>query len=90
MEKISALAVGTALGITLVFLSALCAVAFTLSPEATLDFFGAFAHGIDFTAIKSTAPISLGRSLYGALGLGIIGFVAGTIFGVTYNLVRSR
>ena len=90
MERISTLAAGIALAVTLAFLSAVCALAFTLWPDATLDFFGAFMHGVDLSTVKSAAPISLGRVLYGVIGLGVVGFVVGAVFAAVYNLVRSR
>lgn len=90
MEKLSALTVGIALAITLELLSVLCAVAFALWPDATLDFFGAFMHGLDLNAVKSTSPLSLGRVLYGVIGLGIVGFVAGVVFASVYNVICRR
>lgn len=58
MNRLSTLSVGIALGVTLALLSMLCALTFALWPDATLDFFGAFSHGLDFGTIKSAAPIS--------------------------------
>jgi hypothetical protein len=69
MKRLSTLSVGIALGVTLALLSMLCALTFALWPDATLDFFGAFSHGLDFGTIKSAAPISPGRALYGIVGL---------------------
>ncbi|VTZ59843.1 DUF5676 family membrane protein [Sinorhizobium medicae] len=76
MNKLSTLFVGIALGVTLALLSMLCALTFAFWPNATLDFFGAFTHGLDLGAVKSTAPMSAGRVLYGVVGLGIVGFAA--------------
>jgi len=42
MEKLSTVSVGLALAITFAFLSILCAIAFTLWPDATIEFFNAF------------------------------------------------
>jgi hypothetical protein len=88
MEKLGTLSVGIALAITFAFLSGLCALAFALWPDATIDFFGAFMHGLDLKAVRSAAPLSLGRILYGVIGLGLIGFVAGIVFGSVYNAFR--
>src|SRR3990172_12676074 len=60
MDKVNTLGAGIALAVTLALISALCAVAFMLAPDATLDFFSAFMHGLDLTAVKSTTPISFG------------------------------
>jgi hypothetical protein len=67
---------------------ALCTVAFVLAPDATLDFFSAFMHGLDLKAVKSATPLSLGRVLYGLIGLSIVGFIAGVVFAWVYNAVR--
>jgi hypothetical protein len=90
MEKLSTLSVGIALAITFAFLSALCAIAFALWPDATIDFFGAFMHGLDLKAVRSAAPLSLGRVLYGVIGLGIVGFVAGVVYASVYNAFTQR
>lgn len=90
MDKLSTLRVGIALAITLAFISALCAMAFALRPEETLDFFGAVMHGLDLNAVKSTTPMSIGRVLYGVIGLGIVGFVAGVVFASVHNIVSQR
>ena len=42
MNKLYILSVGIALGVTLALMSMLCALAFAIWPDATLDFFGAF------------------------------------------------
>ena len=90
MDKLSPFSVGFAAAITLALVNVLCAVAVALWPNATFDFFGAFMHGLDLSTIKSTAPFDLGRALYGLIGLGVIGFVAGVVFATAYNLVRAR
>ena len=90
MDKVNTLGAGIALAITLALISALCAVAFVLAPDATLDFFGAFMHGLDLKAVKSAAPISFGRVLYGLIGLSIVGFIAGVVFAWIYNAISRR
>lgn len=89
MNKLSTLSVGIALGVTLGLMSMLCALAFAIWPNATLDFFGAFTHGLDLNAVRSTAPMSLGRVLYGVVGLGIVGLVAGLVYALIYNVVAT-
>lgn len=89
MNKLSTLSVGIALGVTLALLSLLCALTFALWPDATLDFFGAFTHGLDLGAVKSTSPLSAGRSLYGIVGLGIVGLIAGVVYASIYNVVAT-
>jgi hypothetical protein len=88
-EKLSTLPVGIALASTFAFLSGSCALAFALWPDATIDFFTAFLHGLDLKVVKSAAPLGLGRVLYGVIGLGLVGFVAGVVFASVYNAFRQ-
>jgi hypothetical protein len=90
MDKVNTLGAGVALAVTFALLSALCAVAFVLAPDATLDFFGAFMHGLDLNSVKSAAPLSLGRVLYGLIGLSIIGFITGYVFAWTYKVINRQ
>jgi len=46
-------------------------------------------HGLDLSAVKSTAPISPGRALYGVFGLGIVGLLAGVIYASIYNVAAT-
>jgi hypothetical protein len=89
-SKVSTLGTGIASAITFAFLSVLCAIAFALWPAATLDFFGAFMHGLDLKTVKSAEPITLGRTLYGIIGLGVVGFVAGAVFAGVYNAASRQ
>ena len=90
MDKLNVLAVGVALAVTSVALNLLCALAVALWPDATLDFFGAFMHGLDLGAVKSTASLNSGRVIYGIVGLGAISFATGVVFAAIYNLIRAR
>ncbi|ANT49985.1 DUF5676 family membrane protein [Mesorhizobium amorphae] len=89
MNKLSILSVGIALGATLGLMSMFCALAFAIWADATLDFFGAFMHGLDLSAVKSTAPMRPGRALYGVVGLGIVGLLAGVVYASIYNVVAT-
>lgn len=86
---LSILAVGIALGVTLALLSILCALTFAIWPDQTLDFFGAFSHGLDLSTVKTTAPMSAGRVLYGVVGLGLVGLAAGVVYASIYNVVAT-
>ncbi|MBN9269362.1 MAG: hypothetical protein BGO93_11195 [Mesorhizobium sp. 65-26] len=89
MNKLSVLSVGFALGVTLALMSMFCALAFAIWPDATLDFFGAVTHGLDLSAVRSTAPMRAGRLVYGVLGLGVVGLVAGVVYASIYNVVAT-
>lgn len=88
--EVNKLGAGIALAVTLALISGLCALAFVLAPDATLDFFSAFMHGLDLKAIKSHEPISFGRVLFGMIGLSIVGFIVGFVFAWIYNVVNRQ
>lgn len=88
-KQLSTLAVGVALGVTLALLSMLCALTFAIWPDQTLDFFGAFSHGLDLSTVRTTAPMSAGRLLYGVVGLGLVGLAAGVVYASIYNVVAT-
>ena len=90
MDKVNTLGAGIALAVTLALMSAVCAIAFVLAPEATLDFFSAFMHGLDLKTVKAATPLSFGRVLYGIIGLSVVGFVAGFVFAWTYNFINRQ
>ena len=90
MDKVNPLGAGIALAVTFALLSALCAAAFAIAPDATIDFFGAFMHGLDLKSVKTPAPLSLGRVPYGIFGLTVVGFIAGFAFAWVYNAVSRR
>lgn len=89
-HKLSIVGAGIALAITFALMSGFCALAFVVWPDTTLDFFGAFMHGLDLKAVRSVAPITLARVLYGIGGLGVVGFVAGVVFASAYNATSGR
>jgi len=90
MDKMNSLAVGIALAVTLALLSAVCAITFVVVPDATLDFFSAFMHGLDLKSVKTAVPLSLGRVLYGTIGLSMIGFIAGIVFAWISNMIHRQ
>jgi 2TM family of unknown function (DUF5676) len=90
MDKVNPLGAGIALAATFALLSALCAIAFVVAPDATIDFFSAFMHGLDLKSVKSAAPLSLGRVVYGIIGLSIVGFITGFVFAWTYNVINRQ
>jgi len=87
MDKLNTLSVGLSAAITAAILSALCAAAFAAWPDATIDFFNSWMHGLDLSKARSTAPITVGRVLYGLIGIAIVGFVAGVVFASMHNLL---
>jgi hypothetical protein len=88
--EVNTLGAGIALAVTLALISGLCALAFVIAPDSTLDFFSAFMHGLDLKSVKAAAPLSFGRVLYGMIGLSIVGFIVGFVFAWTYNVINRQ
>ena len=90
MDRKDPLATGIGLAVTFAFLNLLCAIAVAIAPDATFNLFSSFAHGLDLNAVRSTAPLSIGRVLSGVICLGVIGLISGLVFAWAYNAVISR
>ena len=52
MDKKDPVSTGIAVAVTFALLSILCAIAFMVAPDATLNFFGAFMHGLDLSTVR--------------------------------------
>jgi len=89
MREVNPFGAGIALGVTLGVLSALCAAAFAIAPDATVNFFGAFIHGVDLKSVKAATPLSVGRVLYGIISLSVVGFIA-FVYASVYNAFVSK
>lgn len=90
MNKLNPLSTGLATAVTLVILNTLCAVVVALWPDAALRVVNSFAHGLDVQTLKSTEPLSPGKLLVGVASLAAIGFIAGTVFAWSHNLLSGH
>lgn len=90
MQKLNALAFAAASAIALMALTVLCAIGIAASPDATFSAFGVLMHGLDITPLKSAAAPTMGQTLGSVAGWGAVGFVAGYLIALTYNLAISR
>jgi hypothetical protein len=89
--KLQPLRAGLALSVTAAILYVVCAAAFAWAPDATLDFFNAWVHGVDLSVLKPGAkPFGWGTFLYGFVGLVITAFLTGVVYAVAYNLLGPR
>lgn len=88
MDRLKPFSVGLAAAITLMIFNMLCAAAVRLWPDATITIFNAFAHGLDFRALKSAEPFGFGRFVLGLASVGAIGFLVGAVFAWSYNLLN--
>jgi YHS domain-containing protein len=82
---------GLALGLTGVILYVVCAAAFAAWPEATLNFFNAWVHGVDLSVLKPGArPFGWGTFVYGLVGIAIAAFLTGVVYAAIYNQLGPR
>lgn len=88
MNKFNPWAAGSALASTAAIVYLACVTAVALWPGGTLDFFNAWFHGLDLSALKTTKPITAGVFFYGLSGVAVSAFAVGVMFAVSHNLAR--
>jgi small-conductance mechanosensitive channel len=76
MDKLNPISIGVSAGITAAVVSALCAAVFVFWLDATIEFFNSWIYGLDLNKARSSAPLTVGRVLYGVIAVAIIGFVS--------------
>jgi hypothetical protein len=83
--------VGGALALTGAVAYAICAAAFAVWPDGTLDFFNALFHGVDLAPLKpGRKALTLGVFVYGLVGIAVAAFLSGVVYAVAYNLLGGR
>lgn len=86
MNKLNPWKTGVALALALAVLYTVCAGAFALWPQATLEFFHAWFHGLNLTGMQSGAkPFTLGLFSYGLVGVSASAFVTGALYALFAN-----
>ncbi len=82
---------GLALAVTATMLYIVCAASFALAPDATLNFFNAWVHGVDLSILKQGAkPFGWGTFLFGLVGVAIAAFLTGLVYAAAYILLGPR
>lgn len=90
MDKLNPWLVGSTAALTFTVLYSACAMFYALFPDGTLAFANAWFHGFDLNLLKSTKPFTVVSFIYGLLSVASTAFVTGALYGVIYNLLRSR
>ncbi|MDA8259223.1 MAG: DUF5676 family membrane protein [Betaproteobacteria bacterium] len=76
------------LALTSAILYLVCAAAFALRPQGTLEFFSAWFHGLNLRALEATAqPFTSGVFFYGLSGVTLSGFAAGILYAFMHRPV---
>lgn len=78
---------GCAAALTAAIVSILCAVAVMLFPQGTVDFINSWTHGLDFTALRTYRPLTLGGFLLGLFNVSLTAFVVGALYAWARNLM---
>ncbi len=90
MNKQNSWVTGLALALALAVLYAVCAAAFALWPQVTLDFFNAWFHGLNLAGLQGGArPFTLGLFFYGLAGLSASAFVTGALYTLFANWLNG-
>jgi hypothetical protein len=90
MNKLNPWVTGSALALALAVLYTACAGAFALAPQAMLEFFNAWFHGLNLGGMQSGAkPFTLGLFLYGLAGLSASAFVTGAVYTLFANWLNG-
>ena len=86
MNKLNPWVTGIALALALTVLYTVCAGAFALWPQATLAFFNAWFHGLNFAGMQGGAtPFTIGLFVYGLVGVSASAFVTGALYALFAN-----
>ena len=69
-------------------LSAVCAVAVIISPDATIAMFNNWFHGLDLKLLAPPGgrPVTTGQVIAGVVSAAVVSFVGGAILAGGYNL----
>jgi len=90
MNKLNPWVTGIALALALAVLYTVCAGAFALWPQATLEFFNAWFHGLNLAWMQSGAkPFTIGLFIYGLVGLSASAFVTGALYALFANWLNG-
>lgn len=79
---------GAAAAVAFSLLFTLCALAFLLAPEGTLDFFNSWFHGLDLKLLRPQGgrALTLGQYLYGLVGVAVVSFGGAVVLAALYDL----
>ena len=92
MKRLNVWKFATATALTLGILSAMCAVAVIVAPDATIAVFNSWMHGVDLTRLVPAGgrPVTFGQVIAGIVSLGVIGFGSGAFLSGVYNMMAGR
>jgi hypothetical protein len=92
MSRLNVWRFALAAAVTFAALSAICAIAVTLWPDATIAVFNSWFHGLDLKLLVPPGgrPVTVGQVVFGAISAAVVSFVGGAILAGCYNLFSGR
>lgn len=92
MERLNPWLLGCTAAITFSIVFSVCALAVTLFPDGTVNFFNAWFHGLDLALLRPPGgrPLTFGQFFYGLVGVVVTSFAVGTLFAAVHNWIRPR
>ena len=83
---------GAAMALTFSILYTVCALAVALFPDATVDFFNNWFHGLDLRLLKPQGgrPLTVGQFAYGLASAAAVSFAGGAVLAASYNAFSRR
>lgn len=88
MDTLNPWRAGGATALTAAIMSAVCALAVYLYPQATVDFVNSWTH-IDISTLIVERPMTLVGLALGLFNISPAGFLTGALFAGCYNLMRT-
>ena len=88
MNRLNVWQFALAAAITFAALSAICAVAVIISPDATIAVFNSWFHGVDLKLLVPPGgkPVTAAQVISGVISAAVVSFVGGAILAGCYNL----
>jgi hypothetical protein len=88
MSRLNVWKFALAASFTFATLSAACAIAVIMWPDATLAMFNNWFHGLDLKLLVPPAgkPVTAGQFIAGVVSAAVVSFVGGAILAGCYNL----
>jgi len=88
MDTLNPWRVGSATALTAAIISAVCALAVYLYPQATVDFVNSWTH-IDIGTLVVERPMTLTGLALGLFNIAMTGLIIGSLFAGCYNLMKT-
>ena len=88
MDRLNVWKFALAAAVTFAALSAICAVAAIISPDATVAVFSSWVHGLDLKLLVPPGgkAVTAAQVISGVISAAIVSFVGGAILAGCYNL----